>query len=158
VSARNHGVARRQRAISLRAPAIASGHSQVDIGSSGIIVSAQPSIGESMAEPDDNTWTPEDMRQWLQQEIRDLTKATELRVKDATDFVTAYALGKITPEEAEDRLSRYQSRWGDSPIPGVATEENTPNDEILRRLDDGLPPTVKRLLEERERKHRRPER
>ena len=102
--------------------------------------------------------TPEDMRQWLQQELRDLTKATELRVKDATDFVTAYALGKITAEEAADRLSRYQYRWGDSPIPGVATEENTPNDEILRRLDDGLPPTVKRLLEERERKHRRRER
>src|ERR1035438_3550884 len=90
--------------------------------------------------------TPQDMRAWLQQEVRDLTKAFELRLKDATDFVTAYAVGELTPREAKERLGRYQYRWGDSPIPGVSTEESMTTREILRRLDAALPEEVQKSI------------
>jgi hypothetical protein len=100
-----------------------------------------------MAEIDDGeTYSPQDLRDWLRQEIRDLTKATELRLKDATDFVTAYAVGEIDAEEAARRLNRYQSRWGDSPIRGQATTEEMSNDEILKQIDASQPPIVREML------------
>jgi hypothetical protein len=88
-----------------------------------------------MVELDDNILTPDEMRAWLEQEVRDLTKSLELRIQDATDFATAYCAGRISGREATARLRRYDSRWGD-PISGVYTSENMTNEEILRRLDD----------------------
>jgi hypothetical protein len=102
----------------------------------------------TMAEPDDNTLTPQQMRVWLQQEIRDLTKAFELRVKDATDFATAYAVGRLTPGEAMARLERYEYRWGDSPVPGVVVQEGMSNEQIVRRLDTKLAPEVRATIKE----------
>jgi hypothetical protein len=92
---------------------------------------------KQMPDPNENTLTREEMRQWLEQEVRDLTKATELRLSDATEFVMAYALGKMTATEAMERLTRYGNRWGDSPIPGVYTDKNMTDDEIIRRLEEG---------------------
>jgi hypothetical protein len=89
-----------------------------------------------MAESEDNNLTPQEMQEWLQQELRDLTKAFELRVRDAADFVTAYALGNITVEQAMGRLSKYEDRWGDSPIRGVSVDEAMTNEQILKLLDE----------------------
>ena len=98
-----------------------------------------------MTEPKNDTLTPEDMQQWLEQELRDLTKALELRVQDATELVTAYAVGKLTPREATARFLRYSARWGDA-ILGVRVESGLTNDEILRRLDEkNLPDRGTRL-------------
>jgi hypothetical protein len=107
-----------------------------------------------MAKSDDDRLTPEDMVGWLQQEIRDLSKATELRIKDATDFVTAYALGRITEEEMHNRRMAYLYRWGEDPIPGVVVQEGMTNEEVIKRLDAALPKTVResvrRLLAKQE--------
>jgi len=65
-----------------------------------------------MVELDDNILTPDEMREWLDQEVRDLTKSVQLRMQEATEFVISYAVGKITPKEAMDRLARYDARWG----------------------------------------------
>jgi len=89
-----------------------------------------------MAESGDYSLTPDEMRDWLLQEVRDLTKAVDLRMRDATEFVTAYAVGKITQAEAMDRMSRYELRWGDSPIPGVTTNSKMADEEILRLIDE----------------------
>jgi hypothetical protein len=96
-----------------------------------------------MVKKQDDKLTPEDMVGWLQQEIRDLSKEMELRIKDATDFVTAYALGKITEEEMHHRQMAYLCRWGDSPVPGVMVQEGMTNEEITNRLDAALPKTVR---------------
>jgi hypothetical protein len=90
--------------------------------------------------------TPADMVQWLQQELRDLSKATELRTQEATGFVTDFALGKISEEKMMKLKSVYTSRWGDSPIPGVMTDEGMTNEEIMKRLDDALPATVRETV------------
>jgi len=59
----------------------------------------------SMAKAD-TTLTPTDLRQWLNQEVRDVMKAAELRIKDATDFVTLYATGKShLPKQCEGSSS-----------------------------------------------------
>jgi hypothetical protein len=87
--------------------------------------------------------TPAQMVQWLQQEIRDISRSAELRIQDATDFVTAYATGALSEEQMSNRLSIYHDRWGDSPIPGVLTDGKMTNEEIIRRLDNAQRKTTR---------------
>jgi hypothetical protein len=81
-----------------------------------------------------NYLTPEDMQHWLQQEIADSAKALELRIKEATGFVTAYASGKITPEEADEKHWRYQHRWGEA-LPGTHVAPGSGDDQIMASID-----------------------
>ena len=46
----------------------------------------------------------EDMQGWLNCEIADITKAMELRVKEATAFVEAYARGELSERELDKRI------------------------------------------------------
>jgi hypothetical protein len=62
--------------------------------------------------------SPKEMQNWLLQEIRDSAKAHELRVNDATELATAYALGELTPEQAHERFIQHNTRWGEA-IPGT---------------------------------------
>jgi hypothetical protein len=83
----------------------------------------------------DDHYTPEELRRWLQQEVRDVMKGAELRIKDATDFVTAYAVGAISPEAASERKTTYECRWGDAMPRGIETKEGMANEDILRQID-----------------------
>ena len=74
------------------------------------------------------------MRSWLRQELKDLSKAYELRLKEATELVTAYALGELTPEEADERNWRYHQRWGEA-LPGVSSTEAVTDEQILAAID-----------------------
>jgi hypothetical protein len=103
-----------------------------------------------MANSDEDELTPADLTSWLRQEIAELSKATELRLAEATDFVTAFAAGQITSDEAQSRLLRYQDRWGESPIFGVTVGEKT-NEEIVRELDHCLSEREIRRVEQRQR-------
>lgn len=87
--------------------------------------------------------TPQDMMHWLEGEIRDISKEAELRIQEATSFVMAYALGKVSPEQMELRNSIYRSRWGEPRLAGLFVTDKMANDEILRRLDSSLPKTVR---------------
>src|ERR1700744_216037 len=58
--------------------------------------------------------SPDAMCGWLQEEVRDVMKEWELRIKDATEFVTEYATGRLPPKEAEERLNQYDRRWHDA--------------------------------------------
>jgi hypothetical protein len=86
------------------------------------------------------------MVQWLQQELRDVSRAGELRTQEATAFVTDFALGRISEEEMVQRKSIYTARWGDETIPGVSTEDGMTNGEIMRRLDATLPHSVQQEI------------
>ena len=79
--------------------------------------------------------TPVDMAQWLRQEIREICKASELRIQDATDFVTGYLTGQFSEQQMEERRSIYNDRWGDSPLYAVGLNDRMTNEEIIRRLD-----------------------
>jgi hypothetical protein len=79
--------------------------------------------------------SPQEMEGWLQREIADVKKAAELRIKDATLFVTAYSKGEISKEQAEDRSYQYSRRWGE-PIFGVSRSEGLSDEQILKELDE----------------------
>ena len=83
---------------------------------------------------DDSYLKPHDMAEWMAQEIRDVSKASELRIADATSFATQYALGTITREDADRRLQEYVARWGDA-LPGVHCSSEMTNEEILTAID-----------------------
>ena len=78
--------------------------------------------------------TTEELIEWLKQEVFDITKAAQLRVSDATDFVTARLSNRISPEEVEERYRKYQARWRE-PIPGALTYEGITDRQILAQLD-----------------------
>ena len=101
----------------------------------------------------------EDMQGWLKEELRDVEKARELRVKDLTGFVDAYAAGKLTPEEATQRMVQYDRRWGEA-LPGTGAFPGATDEDILQRIDQSRdemygkhsekflqrPPTDKKLV------------
>jgi hypothetical protein len=87
-----------------------------------------------LAEPE-HDFTPDEMLLWLRDETNLVTKGAELRLRDATDFVTQYATGRMTAEEAHRRFGSYTTRWGDA-IPGVADSRGKTDNEILKEVDE----------------------
>jgi hypothetical protein len=81
------------------------------------------------------TFTLEELRAWLDQELSALTRSTQMRAQEAVAFVIAFASGEISAQQAADRHTRYQNRWGDSPIPGMLISADAEDEEILDRLD-----------------------
>jgi hypothetical protein len=80
--------------------------------------------------------TVNDVKAWLRQELRDLERAHRLRVEEATHFVTEYEQGRLSPAEAEAHMSEYVDKWGDSPIPGVATTDEMTDREVYQKMDE----------------------
>jgi hypothetical protein len=86
--------------------------------------------------PDESDYpSAQRMQEWLAREIADIQKAAELRIKDATQFVNAYARAEITASEAESRGFRYAERWGDA-LPGVLRSQGLSDIEIIARIDE----------------------
>lgn len=83
----------------------------------------------------DGTLSVRDLQQWLKQELLDSAKAHELRSRDATEFVAAYAEGKLTAEQAQERLAQYDRRWGDA-LPGAMAIPGATDEEIVRAIDE----------------------
>jgi hypothetical protein len=92
-------------------------------------------MAEDSAPNSSDFLSPEDLRHWFQQEKADIAKASELRLKEAQGFVTAYAEGKITPDEVEDRLFAYSQRWGEV-LPGTHTAPTASDEEIIKSIDE----------------------
>jgi hypothetical protein len=67
-------------------------------------------------------------------EISDASKALELRIREATGFVTAYTFGKLNPKEADERHARFYHRWGES-LPGISVSEGMTDADILAAID-----------------------
>jgi hypothetical protein len=87
-----------------------------------------------MVEPND-LLTPDDLRSWLQREILDLTKETQLRLRDAVDFVEGYASGRLSAEEATQRWQKYSDRWGESPFASIGVLGKFTDDRIIQQMD-----------------------
>jgi hypothetical protein len=101
---------------------------------------------ERSAGDEEDRLSPQEMQKWLQQELADLAKAVELRTKEATEFVTAYRSGKISAQEAAERLWKYDRRWGES-LSGTHTAKGATDEELLAEIDEARHPQfVERLL------------
>jgi hypothetical protein len=89
-----------------------------------------------MNDTSDNTYlSPEEMRDWLNQEISDVTKAAELRLREAAMLVAGYDSGRLSPEQADEQHWRYQHRWGEA-LPGIHSGKDISDDQILSAIDD----------------------
>jgi hypothetical protein len=77
---------------------------------------------------------PTEVRLWLAQELKDITRAFQLRLAEANDFTTAYLLGEISPEETVERLERYHHRWGEA-LPGTHSFAASTDADILDAVD-----------------------
>ena len=78
--------------------------------------------------------TPDEMLDWLRREVIAVNKEAQLRVDDATKFVTEYARGSMSADEANDRFLRYGSRWGDA-LEGIHKVEGRTDQDILAEMD-----------------------
>ncbi len=89
------------------------------------------------------------MQGWLEREIADIMKATELRIKDAARLVGKYASGEISRDEAADLSFQYTNRWGDA-LPGVFRSQGMSDEAILAKMDEAQGSDfVDRLAQER---------
>jgi len=80
-----------------------------------------------------------DMRSWLRLETKHLSKALELRMKEATEIVTSYAAGEITPQQAGERFWNYSRRWPEA-LPGVFGIGKMSDEEIVAEVDTSRDP------------------
>lgn len=78
--------------------------------------------------------SPAEMQKWLQQEAADSAKAHALRVKDASDIVTAYVAGELTAAEAKKRFLDHNERWGEA-LPGTHAFPGSTDQAILKSID-----------------------
>lgn len=95
--------------------------------------------GTAAAEPPEgDLLTPDELLDTLRREVIAINRAAEMRVRELTVLVTDYARGRIPPEEANERFSRYSGRWGD-PIYGVSLVEGKTDAQILKEMADARP-------------------
>jgi hypothetical protein len=89
-----------------------------------------------MAKKDNESFivSADDMRAWLKREIEDLSKATELRVAEATGLVESYARCELSQDELEKRIHEYSCRWGE-PLPGVWRSHTMTDKQILAKIN-----------------------
>jgi hypothetical protein len=93
--------------------------------------------------------SPKAMQGWLEREIADIARAAELRIKDATRFVNAYARGELSADEAAEQSFKYADRWGEA-LPGILRSGRLNDDEILKRIDETRDPNfVSKLVQRR---------
>lgn len=87
----------------------------------------------------DGYLTPDDMREWLERERKALARGFDLRLREATAFVTRYANGEIEKGEAEELYNQHRKRWG-PPIPFLEASESEllSDSEISDEIDKGL--------------------
>lgn len=84
--------------------------------------------------PENPYLTPKDMDQWAQQEMKDVTKAFELRLRELTNLAAEYSAGNTTPKQADEMHSRYYHRWGEA-LPGHSASDGVTDEQLLAAID-----------------------
>lgn len=94
-----------------------------------------------MTGDDDDMWAKTgylsrtDIQKWAEAETERVNKASELRIKEATEIATHYSAGKITPEEATRRCNEYAARWPEA-LPGVLSPRGMTDEQIIAEIDE----------------------
>ena len=82
--------------------------------------------------------TPDEMMDVLRHEIINISKGTELRLREITVLATDYAKGDTSAAEATRRYLKYQERWHDT-LSSMASVEGRTDQHILREVDEVHP-------------------
>ena len=86
-----------------------------------------------MKRHDDDLLTQHEMLDWLRQEVGKVMKEADMRTREATELVAAYASGEITAREANKRLDDYGMRWGDA-LKGIDLEANMTDADVHKAM------------------------
>jgi hypothetical protein len=73
------------------------------------------------------------MLDWLRLEVAKIVKEADMRTREATEFVTAYAIGEINAREANSRLDAYNMQWGDA-LKGISLQPNMTDEEVKKAI------------------------
>jgi hypothetical protein len=76
----------------------------------------------------------QDIREWVQQEIANTSKAAELRTKELTSLAEDFSAGRISAEKADEKQSLYNHRWGEA-LPGISVSPSTTDEQIMASID-----------------------
>ena len=93
--------------------------------------------------------TVEEMTRMFTEELANVHKGAELRIREFATALKQYAAGELTPEQATDRVSAYQVKWGDA-VPGVYSVEGKSDAELVSSVDQRAGPFSARAMRERE--------
>jgi hypothetical protein len=91
-------------------------------------------MSETDKEDSSNYLSAADMRDWAQRELKDVSKALELRLRELNDLVARYSAGELSAEKADELRDRYFHRWGES-LPGHSASENVSDEQLLAGVD-----------------------
>ena len=84
----------------------------------------------------ENSLSLRELQYWLRMEQETLRIAMEERLKEAKAIVDGYAAGHLTEEQAEAKMSEYNSRWPDA-AKDTATQERI--DDAVQDAIEGPP-------------------
>jgi hypothetical protein len=84
--------------------------------------------------PDDDLLTQHDMLDWLRLEVAKIMKEADMRTREATEIVTAYAIGEINAREANSRLDAYNTQWGDA-LKGISLQPNMTDADVHKAMN-----------------------
>ncbi len=94
--------------------------------------------GADTAEPPSPPITMSEMMTLLRHEVINVTKGTELRLREITTIATDFAEGKMSAREAGKRYLRHKDRWHDT-LSSIASVEGRTDQSILREIDEAHP-------------------
>jgi hypothetical protein len=93
--------------------------------------------------------------EWYTYEVEDITRAAQLRIKDATALLSACANREISLEEAAHRIfSEYDERWRDIFPDGVNRTRDMSNEEIYKAMRDAREEAIERDRNRRDNPYR----
>lgn len=91
-----------------------------------------------MPDESQNDWrepqSPGEIELWTRQEIADVEKASELRIRELKELTRTYSAGEISAEEADALHSRYYARWPEA-LPGASTGPGVSDEQLLEKID-----------------------
>jgi hypothetical protein len=84
---------------------------------------------------DIESFSVRDLNSELADEMREVMKAAQIRIRKLTDLTVAYASGEISPNEAWEAYCQHKDNWGDA-LPGVTRDiRNLTDEEITAEVE-----------------------
>jgi hypothetical protein len=103
-------------------------------------------MAQDISNSDEDTVSVKEMRSALEEETRAVMKAADLRIRELTQIVHAYASGELAPTDATGQFMKHLDKWGD-PIPGVVRViQYATDEEIMADMNKAFGEHTARLL------------
>jgi hypothetical protein len=79
--------------------------------------------------------TPQEMRSFFSDEVANVTKGAELRIRELAELMARFHTGEITAERATELAGDYKEKWGDA-VPGVYSVKGKTDAELMAAVNE----------------------